>query len=57
MLTKKTARQPSVSPNIWMSRPPSNGPTAVEMPTIVPNAPNAVPRSRPENISWIVALI
>jgi hypothetical protein len=30
---------------------------AVEMPTIVPNQPKALPRSRPENISWISALI
>ncbi len=55
--TKKTARQPSVSPKIWISRPPSSGPTAVDTPTTVPNAPNALPRSRPEKTSWIVALI
>lgn len=40
-----------------MSRPPSNGPTAVEMPTTVPNMPKARPRSRPENICWIRAEI
>ena len=51
--TKNTHRQPSVSPNAAISRPPSTGPTAEETPSTAPNTANARPRTRPENSSWM----
>ncbi|WRL66637.1 hypothetical protein U6N30_15305 [Blastococcus brunescens] len=42
-LMKNTQRQPSSGPNSAMSAPPSNGPTAVDTPMIVPKRPKAIP--------------
>ncbi len=36
-----------------MSRPPSRGPIAVEMPIVAPSSPNARPRSAPRKSCWI----
>lgn len=41
----------------WISNPPSTGPIAVDSPTVAPNAPNALPRSRPENSCCISPMI
>jgi hypothetical protein len=46
-LTKKIQRQPTYV----VSAPPTNGPIATASPTVAPQIPNAVPRSRPWN-SW-----
>ena len=51
-LTRNTQRHPS-SPPAVTSSPPSSGPTAVEIPTVMPNSPNALPRSTPRNIVWM----
>src|SRR5215212_6716737 len=50
-LTKKTHSQPHDS----VMTPPSSGPTATDAPTVAPQMPNAVPRSRPWNASAISA--
>ena len=47
MLTKKIQRQPTYVVNA----PPTSGPIATAIPTVAPQIPNAVPRSRPWN-SW-----
>lgn len=52
-LTKNTQRQPCCAPASSMIKPPSRGPTAVDIPTTAPNIPNAVPRSRPWNCCWM----
>ncbi len=52
--TKNTQRQPSAAPKIWMSSPPSSGPTAVDRPMVEPSSPNALPRSAPRKSCWII---
>ena len=47
MLTKKIQRQPTYV----VSAPPTSGPIATASPTVAPQIPKAVPRSRPWN-SW-----
>ena len=53
MLTKNTSRQPRSGPPSAIRAPPTSGPSAVPIPTVVPSAPNARPRSSPRNICWI----
>ncbi len=55
-LTKNTARQPFSVPNSAISAPPSSGPIAVEIPTVVPKNPNALARSWPWNSVWMKPL-
>ena len=52
-LSKNTQRQPFSAPKRAMIEPPTTGPTAVDSDTVVPNRPNALPRSAPLNSSWI----
>ena len=49
MFTRNTACQLNAS----VRMPPSTGPMATEAPTTAPNAPNAMPRSRPWN-AWAI---
>ncbi len=55
-LTQKTRRQPFVSPNAWMIRPPTIGPSAVETPMTAPMIAKALPRTRGSKSSWMVAV-
>ena len=54
-MTKKIHRQPSGPPATARITPPTIGPTAVEIPTVEPNNPNARPRSASRNSCWISA--
>ena len=51
MLTKKIQRQPTYV----VSAPPTSGPIATATPTVAPQIPNAVPRSRPWNSCEMIA--
>ena len=51
MLTKKIQRQPTYV----VSAPPTSGPIATASPTVAPQIPNAVPRSRPWNSCEMIA--
>ena len=51
MLTKKIQRQPTYV----VSAPPTSGPIATAAPTVAPQIPKAVPRSRPWNSCEMIA--
>ena len=51
MLTKKIQRQPTYV----VSAPPTSGPIATAIPTVAPQIPKAVPRSRPWNSCEMIA--